>query len=348
MLDGWKVLGALLIGMQITSLHASTPNACHKSMIQLHEVKELSEPLDALRARLELDEKKVPNSWKTKPKEWGRKLSECFRSPKLSAKQRRTAQVNLAMGTLVPLTAILASHTYSVNKAREEKTEAPDFPFDLLATSISMNAWTALIQCKNELMNGNNPDKSWVRQKFENYMRYFWMNVAGAGVYTGFIAAEDAIRGENIFASDNLSEYGKEAMFGFAWDSSTDFVHVLILDKVLMKYLPGGRAMITDLVRKGVFRGKWLNAGSKRFLRLQAQDWAKAPGLLVEFLVRQGYVSARAFSYVQIRNSLFAPGGTEDVDELGEADLSDFLPEIGEATENGSSKKDDPFSAGMF
>ncbi len=271
-----------------------------------------------MREELEVASKDIPESFKSRPSEWGRKLTACFNSPKMTPEKRRAAKRNLAMGTIVPISALFASHFYSIKEAQENKTVAPDFPFDLLATSLTMNAWTALVQCQNELMPSSGPPKTWMRQKFENYRRYFWMNLAGVGVYTGFIAIEDAARGEDIFTSQKMAAYGKEGMFGFGWDSATDMAHVLILDKFFVRYLPRGGTFVRDLLRKKIFRGSWVNAGSKRFLKLQLKDWANSPGLLMEFLVRQGYVSTRAFSYLQFRNALFPPQSNESSSETNE------------------------------
>jgi hypothetical protein len=302
------LLGFLLGASFATPLYASS---CSKALAQLSS--EVSgHPLTKLRQTISQQVAEAPQGLLRRGKKITQQLSECFRSPKLSVKQQRAAQMNLAMNLLVPTTAIVGSHYYSVRHAEENGLKAPDFPFDLMGTVIVLYAWQSLIQCQNEMMPAKNPSAGFLKRSWDKYLPYLKMDIAGAGIYVGAIMLEDIIRGHDVSASDLAGE----GAFGLGWDLGMSTAHVLILDRVLMRYLPGGRVWLSDMIKKGVFRKGTAQRGTKKFLFLKSEKWAEVPGLALEFLIRQGYISARSFGFVQLRNHLFA--GEEEESELSE------------------------------
>jgi hypothetical protein len=278
--------------------------ACRKDALAL-AAEASQNPLLKLQARVSDD---LPAKIKTRAREITERLSECFHSKKLTRAQRRQAQMNLALNLIVPTSSIIWSHNVSVQEAQAAGKKAPDFPFDLLGSVVVLYAWQSVIQCENEMLPNEAPNASFAQRSFDKYKKYFGMDLGGTAVYMAAILTEDLIRGHEVGTGDQLKELGSEGAVGFAWDTGMSVAHVLILDKVLMRYMPGGRAWITSMVKKGLFRGRFAEVGGKKMLLLTGDQWAEGPGLVLDFLVRQGYVSSRSFGFVQLRNTLFGEG----------------------------------------
>ncbi|MEO5667442.1 MAG: hypothetical protein ABIR96_05240 [Bdellovibrionota bacterium] len=276
-------------------------NACHDEMSAL-AAESSQNPLLKLRQQV-LDDS--PFGLKTKAREITEKLSECFRSKKLTRAQQIQSQLNLGLNLVVPATSIIWSHSVSAKEAEASGKKPPDFPFDLLGTVIVLYAWQSLIQCQNEMMPDAKPDASFMERSFDKYKRYFKMDAGGAVLYMGAILSEDLLRGHEVVSEEQMQELAGEGAFGFAWDTGMSIAHVLIIDKILMRYLPGGRGWVSALIKKKLFTGRFAQIQGKKVLLLKTEHWAEAPGLVIDFLIRQGYISSRSFGFVQLRDALF-------------------------------------------
>jgi hypothetical protein len=312
------ILIAALTGASLvvpTSAQASNQESCRREMSALAS-ESSKNPLLKLRQKVAED---FPTKLKERAREISAKISECFGSKKLTRAQQLQSQINLGLNFLVPTTSILWSHSVSAKEAESAGKKPPDFPFDLMGTVVVLYAWQSLIQCQNEMLPEESPDASYFKRSFDKYKRYLKMDLGGTFLYVGAIAAEDLLRGHEVGTEEQLKELAGEGAFGFAWDTGMSVAHVMILDRVLMRYLPGGRGWITSMVKKGFFRGRFAQVGGKKVLLLKADQWAEAPGLFLDFLIRQGYISSRSFGFVQLRNSLF-----QDKDELPKTPVRDI------------------------
>jgi hypothetical protein len=315
---GLRVLSGLLVTSLLavpTQTLASGQDSCRREMTALAS-ESSKNPLLKLRQKVADD---FPSKLKERAREITAKISDCFGSKKLTRAQQLQSQINLGLNFLVPTTSILWSHSVSAKDAELAGKKPPDFPFDLMGTVIVLYAWQSLIQCQNEMLAEASPDASYFKRSLDKYKRYLKMDVGGTFLYVGAIATEDLLRGHEVGSEEQLRELAGEGAFGFAWDTGMSVAHVMILDRVLMRYLPGGRGWITSMVKKGLFRGRFAKVGDKKLLLLTANNWAEAPGLFLDFLVRQGYVASRSFGFVQLRNSLF-----EDKDELPKTPIPDI------------------------
>jgi hypothetical protein len=297
----FAALGLLALGGGL-----SEAQACSKPLAKLLTT-EVTPTSTELKRQLQLElalGQQIEPALLKKGREWTRRLSGCINSPNLTPKQRRTAQFNLGMNLLVPTLAIAVSHHFAAQEASEVGTSQPDFPFDLMASVIVLYTWQSFIQCKNVLSGaGEQAEESFAKR----YYRYFKMDLAGAGIYTGAVALEDWIRGRDFSEGDQWETLSKEAALSMTWDTVFSLLHVKWLDKLLLQRMGHMRDWVTELVSGGVLRAQTKLVGGKQVLSLSVQNWSAAPAILLDALVRYGYISARAYGYLTARNALIGP-----------------------------------------
>ena len=237
-------------------------------------------------------------------------------NPLLAKNARSSVALNLAlsMGAL--------TSGYLMESSGDPKAQ---IPFDVAATVIGSILIRSEVGCRNQSKNASTLESalalSWPKKFIKNYLDYLPWVPTMAGMYVGFVAAEDLIRGEDILTGDKLKEYLNKAVLSMVWDLGFNLVHVTFLDKVYFQTLPRGRELLNNFLRRKVYAGTLRGLADKKLLIVPVGE---VPGYIFELGARWSIQTARQYAWLVAEKQL-TRASPEKVSKLDLPELRTFL-----------------------
>ena len=181
-----------------------------------------------------------------------------------------------------------------------------EFPFAIMATTVVSVLIRSEVGCRNmaktaPVTDQAAPPVSWGRTALSNYVSYGIWIVPSAGIYVGFLMAEDLIRGKEVFSKDKMEEYLREGAVSCVWDLGSNVLQVAYFDKLFLKQIPAGREALAKLLENRVFKGSLKSIGGKKVLIVYVHDM---PGFLLDLGIRVTNSGVRNYGYIKLSDAV--------------------------------------------
>lgn len=252
-----------------------------------------------------------------------KKTKACLTSLDKSSKQKFLERSNTVLNLSAMSAATLLFHEMERRHALAEGREAPKFNFAIIGVAVVFTVYRSAITCKNvfdnSALDGSKTKAQLLREKF---WRYTKMSILENSTFVGMLAAQDALRGEDVFEEDNLKSYATDFAFGMVWNAGMAGLHMAFLDRFLIQGLDGIRYNISRWIARGWIRPVVVRAAGKTKVIVRVSY--QIPAFVVDTTIRTALTAGRMWVYLDWRKHLLealVPGKYTQEEDLPEKDV---------------------------